>query len=162
MTRRSSDPAGPAFLPRGVFALPFTTPGGTRLMVAVTAAGTLAAEPVRYTTFQAGNAATRKLWRTLDKVDPRPPRGPERRRGARERRREQPTARLVDRSTRRFPPHNGRRSSGARCAVTNNHAHAVALHFMHYNFCRAHTTLTDHVWTVEDVCALLDPTAPLV
>jgi IS1 family transposase len=57
-----------------------------------------------------------------------------------------------------------------------NHAHAVALHFMHYNFCRAHETLTkahpsrypttpamaagiaDHVWTVEEVCALLDPT----
>jgi IS1 family transposase len=60
-----------------------------------------------------------------------------------------------------------------------NHAHAVALHFMHYNFCRAHTTLTkahphrypttpamaagltDHVWTVEEVCALLDPSRPL-
>lgn len=56
-----------------------------------------------------------------------------------------------------------------------NHAHAVALHFMHYNFCRAHMTLTknhpnrypttpamaagvaDHPWTVEEVCALLDP-----
>jgi hypothetical protein len=55
----------------------------------------------------------------------------------------------------------------------------VALHFMHYNFCRAHTTLTkanpnrypttpamaagiaDHVWTVEDICALLDPTLKL-
>ena len=57
-----------------------------------------------------------------------------------------------------------------------NHAQAVALHFMHYNFCRPHMTLTrnhprhypvtpamaaglaDHVWTVEEVCALLDPT----
>lgn len=56
-----------------------------------------------------------------------------------------------------------------------NHAAAVALHFMHYNFCRAHTTLTqdhprhypttpamaaglaDRVWSVEDVCGLLDP-----
>jgi IS1 family transposase len=56
-----------------------------------------------------------------------------------------------------------------------NHAHAVSLHFMHYNFCRPHTTLTrnhpyrypvtpamaagltDHVWTVEEVCGLLDP-----
>jgi IS1 family transposase len=56
-----------------------------------------------------------------------------------------------------------------------NHRHAVALHFMHYNFCRPHTTLTkahpsrypttpamaagltDHVWTVEEVCGLLDP-----
>jgi IS1 family transposase len=57
-----------------------------------------------------------------------------------------------------------------------NHAHAVSLHFMHYNFCRAHTTLTkahpshypttpamaagvaDHVWTVEELCTLLNPT----
>ena len=61
-----------------------------------------------------------------------------------------------------------------------NHAHAVALHFMHYNFCRAHTTLTkanpnhypttpamaaeitDRVWTVEDVCGLLDPKRLLI
>ncbi len=60
-----------------------------------------------------------------------------------------------------------------------NHAHAVSLHFMHYNFCRPHSTLTaahprhypqtpamaarltDHVWTVEEVCALLDPTRKL-
>jgi IS1 family transposase len=55
-----------------------------------------------------------------------------------------------------------------------NHAHAVSLHFMYYNFCRAHTTLTaaakgykttpamaagltDHVWTVENVLELMDP-----
>jgi hypothetical protein len=46
-----------------------------------------------------------------------------------------------------------------------NHCHAVALHYMHYNFCRVHQTLrvtpameagiTDHVWSVEDVIALL-------
>jgi len=46
-----------------------------------------------------------------------------------------------------------------------NHAHAVALHYMHYNFCRVHQTLrvtpameagiADHVWTVEELCALL-------
>jgi IS1 family transposase len=53
-----------------------------------------------------------------------------------------------------------------------NHAHAVSLHFMHYNFCRAHTTLTkaakgykttpamacgltDHVWTVEEILDLM-------
>jgi IS1 family transposase len=46
-----------------------------------------------------------------------------------------------------------------------NHAHAVALHFMHYNFCRVHQTLrvtpamaanvTDHVWDVSDIVALL-------
>lgn len=47
-----------------------------------------------------------------------------------------------------------------------NHAHAVALHFMHYNFCRIHKTLrvtpamaagvTDHAWEIEEVVALLD------
>jgi IS1 family transposase len=44
---------------------------------------------------------------------------------------------------------------------------AVSLHFMHYNFCRKHQTLagktpgmaagvTDHVWSIEEVVALLD------
>ncbi len=44
---------------------------------------------------------------------------------------------------------------------------AVSLHFMHYNFCRKHQTLkgqtpamaagvSDHVWSVEEVVALLD------
>jgi hypothetical protein len=54
-----------------------------------------------------------------------------------------------------------------------NHAHAVALHFVHYNFCRPHQTLTrtakgiyrtpamvagltNRVWTVADLVALLD------
>jgi IS1 family transposase len=47
-----------------------------------------------------------------------------------------------------------------------NHAHAVALHYMHYNFCRIHQTLrvtpametdvADHVWSIEEVVALLD------
>jgi IS1 family transposase len=47
-----------------------------------------------------------------------------------------------------------------------NHAHSVALHFMHYNFCRVHTTLrvtpameaglTDHVWGLEELVGLLD------
>lgn len=47
-----------------------------------------------------------------------------------------------------------------------NHAHAVALHYMHYNFCRVHQTLrvtpamesgiTDHVWTIGEVVALID------
>ncbi|GMV51631.1 MAG: hypothetical protein AMXMBFR67_31740 [Nitrospira sp.] len=46
-----------------------------------------------------------------------------------------------------------------------NQAHAVALHFMHYNFCRVHQTLrvtpameakiTDHVWTLEELAGLL-------
>ena len=47
-----------------------------------------------------------------------------------------------------------------------NHAAAIALHYMHYNFCRIHKTLrvtpameaglTDHVWSCEEVGALLD------
>jgi IS1 family transposase len=55
-----------------------------------------------------------------------------------------------------------------------NHAHAVALHFMVYNFCRSHGTLTkqaegvhttpamsagvsDHVWKIEELVELLNP-----
>ena len=47
-----------------------------------------------------------------------------------------------------------------------NHAAAVALHFMHYNFCRIHQTLrvtpameagiADHVWEIEELVSLLD------
>jgi len=46
-----------------------------------------------------------------------------------------------------------------------NHAYHVALHYMHYNFCRIHKTLrvtpameagvTDRLWEVEDIVALL-------
>jgi len=42
-----------------------------------------------------------------------------------------------------------------------NHAYALAIFYMHYNFCRIHKTLrvtpameagiTDHVWTVEEM-----------
>ena len=45
-----------------------------------------------------------------------------------------------------------------------NHAHAVALHYMFYNYCRPHQTIrctpameagvSDHVWSVEEVCRL--------
>ena len=47
----------------------------------------------------------------------------------------------------------------------DNHGHAVALYFMYYNFCRVHKTLrvtpameaglASHVWTVEELAALL-------
>src|SRR5207245_6553206 len=47
----------------------------------------------------------------------------------------------------------------------DNHRHSVALHYMFYNFCRTHQTLrvtpameaglTDHVWSLEEICALL-------
>ncbi|MGH9541501.1 MAG: IS1 family transposase [Terriglobales bacterium] len=46
----------------------------------------------------------------------------------------------------------------------DNHAHAVALHFLHYNFARIHKTLratpameagiADHVWTLEEISEL--------
>lgn len=51
-----------------------------------------------------------------------------------------------------------------------NHGHQVALYFFHYNFCRVHKTLrvtpameaglTDHVWSLEELCALLPETKP--
>jgi hypothetical protein len=47
-----------------------------------------------------------------------------------------------------------------------NHAHAVALHYMNYNFGRVHKTLrvtpameagvSDHVWTIEEIAELMD------
>ena len=47
-----------------------------------------------------------------------------------------------------------------------NHAHAVALHYMHYNFARIHKTLrttpaqaagvTDRLWEIADIVTLLD------
>jgi IS1 family transposase len=46
-----------------------------------------------------------------------------------------------------------------------NHGHAVALYFMHYNYCRIHKTLrvtpameaglTDHVWSIDELVNLL-------
>jgi IS1 family transposase len=48
----------------------------------------------------------------------------------------------------------------------DNHCHAVALHYMYYNFCKIHQTLrvtpameaglTDRVWAIEELCALAD------
>lgn len=48
----------------------------------------------------------------------------------------------------------------------DNHAHAVALHFMFYNFGRIHKTLrvtpamsagvSDHVWSLEEIVTLAD------
>jgi IS1 family transposase len=47
-----------------------------------------------------------------------------------------------------------------------NHEHAVALHFMHYNFCRIHKSLrvnpameagiADHVWSLEELIQMID------
>jgi len=66
------------------------------------------------------------------------------------------------------------RLTNAFSKKAENHAHSVSLFFMHYNFCRAHQTLTkaangvrttpamasgltDHAWTVEEILGLMDP-----
>ena len=51
-----------------------------------------------------------------------------------------------------------------------NHAHAVALHVFHYNFCRLHQTIrvtpamgagvTNHLWEVADLVRLIDESTP--
>jgi len=57
------------------------------------------------------------------------------------------------------------RLTNAFSKKVENLGFAVALHFMHYNFCRVHQTLrvtpameagiTDHVWTVQDLIELI-------
>jgi hypothetical protein len=52
------------------------------------------------------------------------------------------------------------------CAGIENHALSVALHYMHYNFCRLHKTLrvtpamaagvTDRLWSVSDIVTILE------
>lgn len=47
-----------------------------------------------------------------------------------------------------------------------NHAHAIAIHYMHYNYCRIHQTLrvtpamqaglSDHVWELDELVGLLE------
>ena len=58
------------------------------------------------------------------------------------------------------------RLTNAFSKKVENLEHSVALHFMHYNFCRIHGSLrvtpameagvADHVWSLEEVIALLD------
>ena len=58
------------------------------------------------------------------------------------------------------------RLTNAFSKKVENHAHSVALHYMHYNFCRIHRTLrvtpameaglTSRVWELEDVVRLLE------
>ena len=64
-------------------------------------------------------------------------------------------------SNRRFT-----RLTNAFSKKLENHKHAAAIHFMHYNFCRIHTALrvtpameaglTDHVWSLEEVVNLIN------
>jgi hypothetical protein len=52
-----------------------------------------------------------------------------------------------------------------------NHAHQIAVYFFHYDFCRIHTTLrvtpameaglTDHVWTLGELCNLIPEKNPI-
>jgi hypothetical protein len=58
------------------------------------------------------------------------------------------------------------RLTNAFSKKVENHEHAVALHYMVYNFVRIHQSLrvtpameagiTDHVWSIEEIIALLD------
>ena len=58
------------------------------------------------------------------------------------------------------------RQTNAHSKRIENHRHALAIHFMYYNFCKIHQTLrvtpaveakiTDHVWEVEELLGLLD------
>jgi len=62
------------------------------------------------------------------------------------------------------------RLTNAFSKKVENHAHAVALHMMFYNFCRIHKTLrvtpamaanvTDKLMTMDDVVALIDAATP--
>jgi hypothetical protein len=58
------------------------------------------------------------------------------------------------------------RLTNAFSKKVENHAAAVALHFIHYNFARIHKTLritpamaaglSDHVWSYEEIAALAE------
>jgi IS1 family transposase len=58
------------------------------------------------------------------------------------------------------------RLTNAFSKKVENHAAAVSLHFMHYNFARIHKTLrvtpameagvSDHIWSLEEIVGLLD------
>lgn len=62
------------------------------------------------------------------------------------------------------------RLTNAFSKKVENHAYAVALHFMYYNFVKVHQTLkvtpameaglTDRLWDVEDLVALVDANEP--
>jgi hypothetical protein len=58
------------------------------------------------------------------------------------------------------------RLTNAFSKKAENHAHAVSLHFMFYNFCRVHKTLritpamaagvTEHVWEVAEIVDMIE------
>jgi IS1 family transposase len=57
------------------------------------------------------------------------------------------------------------RLTNAFSKKVDNHIAAIALHYMHYNFCRVHQTLrvtpameaglTDHIWSVQELVSLI-------
>jgi hypothetical protein len=57
------------------------------------------------------------------------------------------------------------RLTNAFSKKVENHAHAVSLHYQHYNFVRIHRSLritpamaagvTDHLWSIEDIASLV-------
>lgn len=57
------------------------------------------------------------------------------------------------------------RLTNAFSKKVENHAAAIALHYMHYNFCRIHQTLratpamaagvSNHLWSIQDIVGLL-------
>jgi hypothetical protein len=58
------------------------------------------------------------------------------------------------------------RLTNAFSKKVENHAHSVALHYMHYNFCRIHKTLrvtpamaagvTERLWSISDIVKVLE------
>ena len=74
--------------------------------------------------------------------------------------------------TMRMSMHRLTRLTNGFSKKAENHAHAVALHFLHYNFVRVHRTLrvtpamqaglAAHVWSLEEVIGLLDRPSALV
>ena len=63
-------------------------------------------------------------------------------------------------SIRRF-----KRLTNAHSKKLENHGHAIAIHYMYYNFGRIHQSLqvtpameagiSDHVWSIEEIVAFL-------
>ncbi len=59
------------------------------------------------------------------------------------------------------------RLTNAFSKKVENHAHAMAVYFAYYNFCRIHQTLrvtpamqagiSDHIWSLEELAALAEP-----